>query len=290
MTQVSVSCRFRPLTPLVGMEVTGVDLSCVSDEDMGSILDALHTHSALLFRDQSLSNEALLTFSETFGAVVEAPEVQRQKTVPGMPKIYVVSNIKGDEGKSIGSFGAGEAIWHADNSNREIPPFATLLYAVEVPPSGGDTWVAGMIAALEGMPDDLRQQIEGRSIKHDSTYNAAGYVRKGVEADDNPLTCPGRFHPAICAHPESGKPVLNLGRRRNAYVDGLSLEDSETLLDALWAHATNSAYCYAHRWRIGDLLMWDNRATLHRRDEFNPAHRRRMHRALIKGKSAPRAA
>lgn len=280
----------RPLSPNVGMEVTGVDLSNANEEDIKFSLEAFQTHSALLFRNQRLSNEDLITFSEKFGGVVEAPEVQRQKTVPGMPQIYVISNIKNEKGKSIGSFGSGEAIWHSDNSNRKIPPYATLLYALAVPPSGGDTWVASMIAALEDMPDELRRQIEGRLIKHDGTYNAAGYIRKGVVDSDNPVTCAGRLHPAICIHPESGKPALYLGRRRNAYVDGLELEESEALLDALWAHATNSAYCYIHRWRKGDLMMWDNRATLHRRDEFNPAHPRKMLRTLIKGKTAPRAA
>jgi len=267
-----------------------MDLSNFSGEDAEFVLDAYHTHSALLFREQDLSHENLISFSYLFGEVDEAPENQLKKAVPGKPQIYVVSNIKGENGKPIGSLGAGEAIWHADMSDRENPPEATLLYAVELPPAGGDTWIAGMAAALEGMPDDLRKKIEGRSIKHDGTYNSGGFVRKGVEASDDPLTCPGTLHPAICAHPATGKPVLYLGRRRNAYVDGLSLEDSEALLDALWAHATQDAYCYAHRWRKGDLLMWDNRSTLHRRDEFNPAHRRMMLRTQTKGSGIPRAA
>lgn len=272
------------------MEVTGIDLSHMTEVDIEFILKAYHTHSALLFRDQNLSNEALISFSSHFGQLDEAPPNQRQKAVPDMPQIYVVSNIKDDEGKAIGSLGSAEAIWHADMSSRINPPDATLLYAVEVPPSGGDTWVAGMYAALEGMPDDLREKIEGRSIKHDGTYNSGGFIRKGVEPSDDPLTCEGTLHPAICAHEDTGKPVLYLGRRRNAYVDGLSLEESESVLDKLWAHATQDAYCYTHRWRKGDLLMWDNRSTLHRRDEFDPNHRRKMLRTQIKGKTIPRAA
>jgi len=215
------------------MEVTGVDLSNTADEDIECILEAFHTHTALLFRDQELSHEALISFSSHFGELDVAPPNQRQKAVPDMPQIYVVSNIKGDDGKAIGSLGSGEAIWHADMSSRIIPPAATLLYAVEVPPKGGDTWVANMFAALDDMPDELREKIEGRSIKHDGTYNSGGYVRKGVEASDDPLTCAGTLHPAICTHTETSKPVLYLGRRRNAYVDGLSLEESEDLLDKL---------------------------------------------------------
>ncbi len=290
MTQTQTSRGLRLLAPGVGAEVSGIDLSNLSKDEADFIVDAYHTHDALLFRDQDISHEDLIAFSRLFGDVDVAPEAQRSKAVPGKPQIYVVSNIKGENGKPIGSLGAAEAIWHADMSDRENPPEATVLYAVELPPTGGDTWIAGMAAALEGMPADLRDKIEGRSIKHDGTYNSGGFVRKGVEASDDPLTCPGTLHPAICAHPSTGKPVLYLGRRRNALVDGLSLEDSENLLDALWAHATQDEYCYAHRWRKGDLLMWDNRSTLHRRDAFNPEHRRMMLRTQTKGRAAPRAA
>ena len=290
MTQTHETRGLRPLAPGVGAEIIGVDLSDFSQDDASFIVDAYHTHAALLFRDQDLSHDELIAFSSLFGEVDVAPENQRMKAVPGKPQIYVVSNIKGENGKPIGSLGSGEAIWHADMSDRENPPEATLLYAVELPPVGGDTWVAGMASALEGMPAELRRRIEGRSIKHDGTYNSGGFVRKGVEASDDPLTCTGTLHPAICAHPVTGQQVLYLGRRRNAYVDGLSLAESESLLDALWAHATQDAYCYAHRWRKGDLLLWDNRSTLHRRDAFDPEHRRMMLRTQTKGRLAPRAA
>jgi taurine dioxygenase len=287
LEQALETCELRPLAPSVGMEVTGIDLSKLSNGDSKFILDAFHNNYALLFRDQKLSNQDLISFSRIFGKLEKAPVEQLKKTVSGQPEIYVVSNVRDAQGKAIGSLGAGEASWHSDMSSRDNPPDAILLYAMELPPTGGDTWVASMFAALEDMPDDLRMKIEGRSIKHDGTYNAGGYVRKGVEASDDPLTCEGRLHPAICVHPATGKQVLYLGRRRNAYVDGLSLEDSEALLDDLWAHATQSSYCYAHKWRIGDLLIWDNRSTLHKREEFNPEHRRLMHRTLIQGKSAP---
>lgn len=290
MTQANAERGIRRLTPGVAMEVTGIDLPNATDEDISFVLEAFNTHSTLLFRDQTLDDAELVSFSRHFGELDMAPEVQRKKAVPGMPEVYVVSNIKDAEGKPVGSLGAGEAAWHADMSDRENPPYATLLYALEVPPAGGDTWIAGMFAALEGMPEGLRRRIEGRRIKHDGTYNAAGFVRKGVDASDDPLTCAGTLHPAICAHDATGKPVLYLGRRRNAHVEGLSLDDSEALLEELWAHATKSDYCYTHRWRRGDLLMWDNRSTLHRRDEFDPARRRLMHRTQVKSKLVPHAA
>jgi len=277
----------RPVSSRVGVEVNGIDLSDLSSDRREFILDTYHTHSALLFRDQKLSDEDLIAFSRNFGELEQAPESQLKKAVPGIPEVYVVSNVKGTDGKPIGSLGAGEATWHSDMSSRDNPPQAILLYALELPPSGGDTWIAGMIAALEDMGDDLRTKIEGRFIKHDGTYNAAGLVRHGVVESDDPLTCEGKLHPAICTDPASGRPMLFLGRRRNAYIDGLSMDESEKLLDELWAHATSSGYSFSHKWRVGDLLLWNNRSTLHRRDAFDPEHRRVMHRTLIKAKAPP---
>ena len=283
--------RLNPLTANVGVEVTGIDLASVSNEQLGFILDAFHMHGALLFREQQLSNEDLVGFSRKLGDLDEAPVNENGKTaVPGLPELYVISNIEGANGKPIGSLGSGEAVWHTDMSYLENPPDASILHAIEVPKAGGNTWVASMYAALENMPATLRKRIEGRAIKHDGTYNSGGYLRQGLVDNDNPVTCEGTLHPAICAHPQTGRPVLYLGRRRNSYVEGLSLEDSEVLLDELWAHATQPEFSYAHKWRVGDLLMWDNRATLHKRDEFDADERRLMHRTQVRGKSKPRPA
>lgn len=290
-TPKTPNAELRPLTPSVGMEIAGVDLAAVTEEDMRLIEDTFAEHSALLFRNQSLDNESLVAFSRRLGELDEAPVNENGKTaVPGIPELYVVSNIEGPDGKPIGSLGTGEAKWHTDMSYLENPPDASLLYAIEVPPAGGDTWIAGMYAALDGMPVELRERIEGRCIKHDGTYNSGGYVRQGIEPNDDPMTSVGTLHPAICAHPRTGRPALYLGRRRNAYVDGLSLEESDALLDALWEHATRPEFCYRHKWRVGDVLIWDNRTTLHRRDEFDPAQRRLMHRTQIRGKTPPQAA
>ena len=279
-----------PLASRVGKEVTGIDLAHVSKDEFEFIIEAFNTHSALLFRGQSLSNEDLVGFSRRLGELDEAPVNENGKTaVPGLPELYVISNVKGPGGEPIGSLGSGEAVWHTDMSYLENPPDTSLLYAIKVPTSGGDTWIAGMFAALEDMPVRLRKKIEGRLIKHDGTYNSGGYVRQGLSANDDPLTSEGVLHPAVCAHPVTGKPVLYLGRRRNSYVDGLARQESEALLDELWTHATKPEYCYAHKWRVGDLLMWDNRATLHRREQFDARTQRLMHRTQVRGKSAPRA-
>jgi taurine dioxygenase len=278
----------RPLGEALGLEIGGVDLTRVTDAHMADIVDCLDRASALLIRGQEMPPSALVAFSRRLGELDEAPVNEAGKTVvAGLPELYVVSNIKDSDGVAIGSLGAGEAVWHTDMSYLSIPPDASLLYALEVPAEGGDTWVAGMVAALAGMAPELRARIAGRRIKHDGTYNSGGYLRQGVEATDDPLQAPGAFHPAICRHPRSGREALYLGRRRNAWVEGLERAESEALLDALWTHATRAEYAYVHRWWVGDVLIWDNRSTLHRRDPFDPAARRLMHRTQIRGKAAP---
>ena len=164
-----------------------------------------------------------------------------------------------------------------------------MLYALEIPPSGGDTSFCSMYAAYEGLPADLRARVEGLYCKHDGTYNSGGYVRQGVTPTDDPRESPGMPHPVVCRHPESGRRGLYLGRRRNAYLMGLSLPDSEALLNALWEHVEKPELRWTHRWRVGDLVLWDNRCTMHRRDPFDPGNRRIMHRTQIKGEMRPAA-
>ncbi len=281
----------RPIVPAVGAEVVGIDLTDLDEAGFAAIKAAWLRHSALLFRDQKLSDADLVAFSRRFGALDMAPVNERGRTVVAdHPEVYVVSNIKGPDGAPIGSLGAGEASWHTDMSYLPKPPDASLLYALEVPETGGDTWICGLHAAWEALPADLRRAVAGRRIKHDGTYNSGGYLRAGMTDSDDPVTSPGTPHPIVIEHPENGRPTLYLGRRRNAYVVGLPLAESEALLDALWAHATRPEFCFAHRWRVGDLLMWDNRSTLHRRDAFPADSRRLMHRTQISGSAVPRAA
>ncbi len=278
----------RPITPVLGVELTGVDLRNVNERQAATIEGLFNQHSALLFRNQKLESHDLVRFSRFFGELDEAPVNEAGKTaVENYPEIYVISNITGEDGKAVGSLGAGEAAWHTDMSYLDNPPRASLLYSVEIPPTGGNTWLAGMYEALEDLPPGLRKEIEGRRIKHDGTYNSAGFVRQGLSESDDPLTCEGTFHPAICRHGDTGREVLFLGRRRNAYVEGLPLARSEQLLDDLWQHATAAHLSYSHQWQVGDVLMWDNRATLHRRDPFDQNARRYMLRTQIRGRKPP---
>ena len=283
--------RQRSLITGLGVELEGLDLRDLSDAAAEGVRAAFECHGAILVRGQHLSPDDLVAFSRRFGDLDQAPLMEGGRTaVPGYPEIYVVSNVLGDDGKPIGSLGAGEGVWHTDMSYLENPPRASLLYALEVPATGGDTWLCSMAAALAALPMDLRRVLEGRSIKHDGTYNSGGLPRAGVRVDDSPATCEGQAHPAVCRHPADGPDVLYLGRRRNAYVMGLPLSESEGLLDLVWPYAGRPEATYMHRWRVGDVLMWDNRVTMHRRDPFDAAMRRVMHRTQIKGRSRPLAA
>jgi taurine dioxygenase len=171
----------------------------------------------------------------------------------------------------------------------EDPPKASMLYALEVPPSGGNTGFTNMYRAYEELPDALKRRLVGLRVKHDGTYNSGGYVREGIVATDDPIAAPGTYHPIVCRHPESGRQTLYLGRRRNAYVEGLSLADSDALLDELWGYATRESLSWYNTWHVGDLVMWDNRCTMHRRDPFDATSRRIMHRTQIKGETRPAA-
>ncbi len=279
----------RPTGAGIGAEVRGVDLRDITDGDFAEIRRAFVAHSVLLFREQRLSDDDLIAFSRRFGALDWAPiQENGRRFVEGKPEIYVVSNVI-ENGVAIGSLGAGEAVWHTDMSYLEDPPMASMLYAIEVPPQGGNTGFCDMYSAYDLLPADLKRRIAGLTIKHDGTYNSGGYVRAGVTATDDPRTSPGAIHPLVCTHPESGRKCLYLGRRRNAYIPGLPLAESEELLDTLWSHTTRDAFTWYNVWRVGDLVLWDNRCTMHRRDPFDPQARRIMHRTQIKGTTRPAA-
>lgn len=276
------------VTPAIGAQISGVDLARLSDAEFAAIEHAWHRRAFVLVRDQKLSDDDLLAFSRRLGELDPPPNQEKGRmSPPGYPDIYVVSNVLDAKGEPIGALGAGEAVWHTDMSYLEAPPDASMLYALELPPTGGDTWFCAMQAAFAGMPEALKAKIRGRRIKHDGTYNSGGYLRQGVTATDDPHQAPGAWHPAVCIHPATGAPALYLGRRRNSYIEGYTQAESDTLLDALWAHATQPPFTYAHRWRIGDLVLWDNRTTMHRRDPFDSTARRVMHRTQIKGSARP---
>ena len=276
-------------TGTVGAEMRGVDLAAVTGARLEAIKQAWYRHDVLVFRNQEMTDDDLLAFSGSFGTLDPPPnQGAGRKSPPGYPDVYVVSNVLDEKGEPIGALGDGDAAWHTDMSYAPKPPDASMLYSLELPTKGGDTWFCGMKAALAKMPRELVERIRNLDIKHDGTYDSGGTVRKGMAPSEDPRTSVGTPHPIVIEHPVSGDRALYLGRRRNAYIMGLALAESERLLDEIWSYV--EAAVYKHKWALGDVVLWDNRTTMHRRDAFDPQSRRVMHRTQIKGSGAPRRA
>jgi len=268
----------------IGAEVRGVDLSgALAPTDVDAMKDAWKQRLVLVVRGQRLSDPQLLAFSRCFGELdPPGPNPYGEPFNKEFPEINVISNVV-ENGRPIGNLGAGEAVWHADMTYIDVPPKAGILYALEVPSSGGNTYFADMFAAYASLPPDLKKACEGRIAIHDASRNSAGFLRKGYREVTDVRETVGARHPLVRSDPQTGRKALFLGRRPNSYVIGMDVRESEALLDALWAHATQPQFAFCHVWRAGDLLMWNNLAVLHRRDPFDNAARRVMHRTQIKG-------
>jgi taurine dioxygenase len=274
----------------IGADVTGIDLGKISDTDAKAIHAAWIAHQVLRFRGQKLDDDALARFSAYFGELEKAPiGFKGRAYMTERPEVTVISNIKID-GQSIGGLGDGEAEWHSDMTYIDMPPDASALYCIECPPSGGNTWFMNMYDAYDRLPTGLKSRLADLTCKHDATRSSDGRLRAGFEETYTREELPGAIHPLVIQHPESGKTALYLGRRRNAHILQLSPAESDSLLDELWAHVRENASVWTQQWQVGDLVMWDNRCTMHRRDSFDPASRRLMHRTQMKGSAKPVAA
>jgi taurine dioxygenase len=281
-----MALSIRNLDAPLGAEVGGIDVSKpLPQSDIDAIENAWRERLVVVVHDQKLSDPQLIAFSRNFGDLdPPGPNPYGQPFLKDHPELNVISNVV-ENGKPIGNLGDGEAVWHADMTYVDVPPKAAMLHALEVPPpeAGGNTYFANMFAAYETLPGELKKKIEGKVAVHDASRNSAGMLRKGYKEITDVTQTVGAHHPLVRTDPKTGRKALFLGRRPNAYVLGLSVAESDALLDALWAHATQPRFAMCHRWKVGDLLMWNNLSVLHRRDPFDPKTRRVMHRSQIKG-------
>jgi alpha-ketoglutarate-dependent taurine dioxygenase len=281
-----MSISIRKLDAALGAEIDGVDASrALPQADIDAIEAAWRERLVVVFHGQDLSDPQLIAFSKNFGELdPPGPNPYGEPFNTAHPELNVISNVI-ENGKPMGNLGDGEAVWHADMTYVEVPPKAAMLHALEVPPpeSGGNTYFANMFAAYEILPANLKKTADGRIAAHDASRNSAGMLRKGYKEVSDVRETVGAHHPLVRTDPRTGRKALFLGRRRSAYVLGLDVADSEALLDALWAHATQPRFAMCHEWKIGDLVMWNNLSVLHRRDPFDPKTRRVMHRSQIKG-------
>jgi taurine dioxygenase len=274
----------RNLDAALGAEVAGIDLSKpLARHDIATIEDAWRERLVVVFHGQDLSDPQLIAFSRYFGELdPPGPNPYGEPFLKQHPELNVISNVV-ENGKPIGNLGDGEAVWHADMTYVDVPPKAAMLHSLEVPPSGGNTYFANMFAAYETLPADLKQAAAGKIAVHDASTNSAGLLRKGYKQVTDVRDVVGARHPLVRTEPKSSRKALFLGRRPNSYVVGLPVPESEALLDALWAHATQPRFAMCHEWQVGDVLMWNNLSVSHRRDPFDPTARRVMHRSQIKG-------
>ncbi len=281
-----MSIEILPTGAALGAEVRGLDISKpLSEDDVTALKEAWADHIVLLFRGQHLTDDDLIRFSRHFGELDIAPASATDYAgaqEKSRPEIWIISNVV-ENGKPIGALGDKEAEWHTDMSYVDEPPMASVLYSLEIPDRGGDTSFANMYKAYEKLPAELKRAVEGRLANHDSSTTSVGELRAGAGAVLDVRQAPGAKHPMVRTHPVTGGKALYLGRRLNAYAEGLELADSERLLDALWAHCAKPEFAWTHQWRVGDLLIWDNRVAIHRRDGFDGSQRRVMHRTQIKG-------
>src|SRR6478609_6950908 len=201
-----MSIESFPITPAIGVRVEGVSLSDITASEFTQLYAIWQKHQVLVLRDQELTNTQFERFSAMLGELDPPPnQGAGRKSVPDHPNLYVVSNRKNGAGEPIGALGDGEAQWHTDMSYLERPPFASMLWSIELPDAGGDTCFASMPAALRSMPQDLVRRLERLSIKHDGTYDSGGSVRKGMTANDDPTQSVGTLHPIVIEQPESGE-------------------------------------------------------------------------------------
>lgn len=297
-TNSSANLKILPTGKGVGAEIRGIDLSQPLSEELRDTLQrAWSEHLVLLFRDQELTSEQYLQAARIFGepqvgaarAYYEKTGTKSVRNSLPQPELSILSNLdkNGKPVKENDGLGSLEVVWHTDNSYIERPPAGSTLYAREIPnDNSGKTSFNSQYIAYEELPEDLKKAIEGRRSKQDASRNSAGVLRPGVKKPERPEDVPGPMHPLVRLHPVTGRKALYLGRRRiwpSQYIEGMPQDESEALLDKLWAHATQDKYKWTHEWRVGDLLIWDNRCAQHYREPVNSEQRRIMWRSQFQG-------
>ena len=267
--------RILPISPALGAEIKGVNLrSPIDDELKQRLLDAWHDHLVLLLRDQDLDEDSQVRFANAFGEPVKVSSGRAFSAKH--PSVMLVSNIR-ENGQAIGALPDGEMHFHTDQCHQEVPAKATILYAMEIPSQGGNTLFANAYAAYEALADDMKAKLEGRralnAYEKDTTLRTDNYDNVGASY----------WHPAVRTHPVTGRKALYVNRLMTREIEGLPRQESDELLAFLFDHQEEPQFVYEHVWRPGDVVMWDNRCTLHARTDFSADERRLLRRVTILG-------
>jgi taurine dioxygenase len=281
MESTALALRTRELKPGFGAEILDVDLSSSDDATLDAVVGLFNLHGAIVLRDQKLSPDDLVRFIARFGE----PEghTMKQFTLPGYPNIYILSN-KIVDGRPIGAHNDGVG-WHTDYSYKETPVMCTMLYAVEVPPEGSDTMLADMCAAYYALPPERRQQLDHLVLHHSYQHFMENreYGRT-ILSEELKRENPDVFHPLVRVHPANGRRALWASTGTVKEVVGMPNPEGLQLIDELVEFITQDRFIYRHKWRVGDVLVWDNRCTLHTGTLYDDTkYDRLMHRLWAKG-------
>lgn len=265
----------KPLSGVMGAEVRGVDLS--RPIDLERIQQAFDRHLLLVFPAQAIEPAQHIAFSRAFGDL--QVHVLDQYRHPQYPEIYLLSNVKG--GKTTGEHpDKGTLVWHSDLSFQKRPALATILYGLEVPKAGGDTLYANMYAAYDALDGDTKAQIENLRAVHDLDASRMRAGEPPMSAEQR-AKAPPVEHPMVTKHPRTGRKILYISRHVS-HIAGMERAKSDALLDRLMAHATQDRFVFRHRWGPRDVVMWDNRCTMHCATPYDAAGERRvLHRTVV---------
>ena len=276
MSDTTTDIRVRPLSNALGAEISGIDLRRpLGPETISTVKEAWNDHLVIVFRDQDLTQEDQERFCGYFG---EMEVVKSSRSLDDdNPHILFVSNVQ-EEGKRT-VLENGEMWFHSDQCYYECPVSATVLYAIEIPRVGGNTLFSNCYTAYETLPADLKSRIEGRTALHAYDYGPEMQVKLGPRSADAPQFA----HPVVRTHPETGRRAIYVNRLMTEHIEDVDEAESDELLSRLFDHVERPEFIYEHIWRPGDLLMWDNRCTLHARTDFDPAERRMLRRMTVKG-------
>ncbi len=266
----------RPLSPALGAEIIGVDLSQgISPALAAQLQDIWHENLVILLRGQKLSMEDQVRFAECFGppAKIHTPGHRA-----GHDAVMLITNVR-ENGKLIGALPDGEMHFHTDQCHQERPAKASMLYAIDIPSVGGNTLFANAYMAYETLPADVKRRIEGKKAINGYDYDNAS-MKRGTKIADG---VPHYAHPVVRTHPATARKALYVNRLMTLAIEGMPEAESDELLGVLFDHQEQRQFVYEHVWRVGDILMWDNRCTLHARTDFSAAERRLMRRVTILG-------
>jgi taurine dioxygenase len=284
-TAVADRVTVTPLSPVLGAEISGVDLTKdLSDDVVAQIQRAWNDHIVIVFRGQELSQEDQLRFAAKFGPLAQrkrAPEQLRSRAEGVLqldPHVLLVSNKK-INGVPVGAFGDGDMWFHIDSGYAEKPYAYTFLYGLELPSWGGDTLFSNMYLAYEALPAPLKQRIAGKKALHVHEYKR----NEKVAADTDLSNTPHWFHPVVITHPKTGRKSLFVDRLMTARIEGVSQQESDDILGQLYEIGEREEFIYAHKWRLGDFVMWDNLATVHARSYFPKEETRLLRRCTVEG-------